>query len=207
MSRIIEEKIDKLKFTGGVDADGHILEAEDLWEKYCDPKYRTTAIRIKGDEQGLDYLEIGGRPSRVSRGGSFAGLGLMGQVSREKGAFNPRLHYGEECLLGAMDAKQRLQRLDLEGLDAAIIYPSISLSWETECEDADYAQAMTRAYNRWIVDWCADSGGRLIPVAHLSLGDPKAAAEELERAVKAGCKGGMGRTVCDDTQAACASGS
>jgi hypothetical protein len=75
MSRIIEEKLDKLKFTGGVDADGHILEAEDLWEKYCDPKYRTTAIRIKGDEQGLDYLEINGRPSRVSRGGSFAGLG------------------------------------------------------------------------------------------------------------------------------------
>jgi hypothetical protein len=26
MSRIIEEKIDKLKFTGGVDADGHILK-------------------------------------------------------------------------------------------------------------------------------------------------------------------------------------
>ena len=53
----------------------------------------------------------------------------------------------------------------------------------------DYAQA-DPAYNRWIVDWCSDSGGRLIPVAHLSLGDPKAATEELERAVKAGCKGG-----------------
>ncbi len=190
MSRIIEEKIDKLKFNGGVDADGHILEAADLWEKYCDPKYRATAIRMKVDDQGFDYLEIGGHPSRVNRGGSFTGLGSMGQVTREKGEFNPRLHYGDEYLLGAMDAKQRIQRLDLEGLDAAIIYPSIGLAWETECEDADYAQAMTRAYNRWIVDWCSDSGGRLIPVAHLSLGDPKAAAEELERAVKAGCKGG-----------------
>jgi predicted TIM-barrel fold metal-dependent hydrolase len=190
MARIIEEKINKLKFPGAVDADGHILEAADLWEKYCDPKYRATAIRMKVDDQGLDYLEIGGRPSRVNRGGAFTGAGLMGQVTREKGQFNPRLHYGEECLLGAMDATRRLQRLDLEGLDAAIIYPTLGLTWETECEDADYAQAMTRAYNRWIVDWCSDSGGRLIPVAHLSLGDPKAAAEELERAVKAGCKGG-----------------
>src|SRR5713101_5608285 len=110
MSRIIEEKIDKLKFTGAVDADGHILEAEDLWEKYCDPQYRATAIRMKVDDRGLDYLEINGQPSRVNRGGSFTGVGLMGQVTREKGEFDPRLHYGEECLLGAMNAKQRIQR-------------------------------------------------------------------------------------------------
>ena len=137
MSRIIEEKIDKLKFNGAVDADGHILEADDLWEKYCEPKYRATAVRMKVDDQGLGYLEIGGRPSRVSRGGTFAGLGSMGQVTREKGEFDRRLRYGEECLLGAMDAKQRIRRLDLEGLDAAIIYPSLGLAWETECEDAD----------------------------------------------------------------------
>lgn len=83
MSRIIEEKINKLKFTGGVDADGHIMEAQDLWEKYCDPKYRATAVRMKVDEQGFDYLEIGGRPSRINRGGAFTGLGSMGQVSRD----------------------------------------------------------------------------------------------------------------------------
>ena len=40
MSRIIEEKIDKLKFPGAIDADGHILEAADLWEKHCEPKAR-----------------------------------------------------------------------------------------------------------------------------------------------------------------------
>ena len=190
MPRIIEEQIDTLNFRGAVDADGHILEAADLWETYCDPKYRSTAIRLKVDDQGMDYLEICGKPSRVSRGGTFAGVGSMGQVTREEGKVNLRQHYGDEFLLGAMDAKQRMQRLDLEGLDAAIIYPSLDLVWETECEDAGYAQAMCRAYNRWIVDWCSDSGGRLIPVAHLSLGDPHAAAEELERAVKAGCKGG-----------------
>jgi uncharacterized protein len=91
--------------------------------------------------------------------------------------------------LGAMEPKGRIERLDREGLKAAMIYPTLDLQWETECDDADYAQAMCRAYNRAIVDWCADSNGRLFPVAHLSLGDPQAAAQELERAVKAGCKG------------------
>ena len=186
----MEEQIRSLKYPGGVDADGHILEDPKLWENYCEAKYKATALRIKDDGDGLQYFEIGGKPSKVNRKGAFGGLGAMGEVTREKGSFDPRRKYGENAPFGAMDAKERVQRLDRENLRAAIIYPSIDLSWETECDDADYAQAMTRAYNRWIVDWCSDSGGRLIPVAHLSLGDPAAAAAELERAVKAGHKGG-----------------
>ncbi|HXZ83854.1 MAG TPA: amidohydrolase family protein, partial [Myxococcota bacterium] len=34
-----------------------------------------------------------------------------------------------------------------------------------------------------------DSRGRLVPIAHLSLGDPSGAARELERAVRDGCRG------------------
>jgi uncharacterized protein len=186
----MEEQIQRLKYPGGVDADGHILEDANLWEKYCETKYKTIALRIKDDGDGLQYFEIAGQPSKVNRKGAFGGLGAMGEVTREKGFFDPRRRYGENAPFGAMDAKERVERLDRENLRAAIIYPSIDLSWETECDDVDYAQAMTRAYNRWIVDWCSDSGGRLIPVAHLSLGDPAAAAAELERAVKAGHKGG-----------------
>ena len=186
----MEEQIRSLKYPGGVDADGHILEDPKLWENYCEAKYKATALRIKDDGDGLQYFEIGGKPSKVNRKGAFGGLAAMGEVTREKGSFDPLRKYGENAPFGAMDAKERVQRLDRENLRAAIIYPSIDLSWETECDDADYAQAMTRAYNRWIVDWCSDSGGRLIPVAHLSLGDPAAAAAELERAVKAGHKGG-----------------
>jgi uncharacterized protein len=186
----MEEQIQRLKYPGGVDADGHILEDAKLWENYCEAKYKPIALRIKDDGDGLQYFEIAGKPSKVNRKGAFGGLGAMGEVTREKGFFDPRRRYGEDAPFGAMDAKERLQRLDRENLQAAIIYPSIDLSWETECEDAAYAQAMTRAYNRWIVDWCSDSSGRLIPVAHLSLGDPAAAAAELERAVKAGHKGG-----------------
>jgi predicted TIM-barrel fold metal-dependent hydrolase len=186
----MEEQIRSLKYPGGVDADGHILEDPNLWESYCEAKYKPIALRIKDDGDGLQYFEIGGKPSKVNRKGAFGGLAAMGEVTREKGSFDPRRKYGENAPFGAMDAKERVQRLDKENLRAAIIYPSIDLSWETECDDADYAQAMTRAYNRWIVDWCSDSSGRLIPVAHLSLGDPVAAAAELERAVKAGHKGG-----------------
>jgi predicted TIM-barrel fold metal-dependent hydrolase len=185
-----EENIRKLKYPGAVDADGHILESAKCWEEYCEAKWRDKAIRMKEDKDGLEYLEVNGVPSRVNRGGNFGNVAQMGKVTRNSGHFNPKIKYGADVPLGACDAKERVTRLDKEGLDAAIIYPSLDLTWETDTDDAEYSQAMCRAYNRWVTDWSADSGGRLIPVAHLSLGDPAAAAVELERAVKAGHKGG-----------------
>ena len=54
----------------------------------------------------------------------------------------------------------------------ALLYPTIGLLWEAETFDAELSAAYCRAYNRWIADFCRDSGGRLVPIAHLSLGDP-----------------------------------
>ena len=53
----------------------------------------------------------------------------------------------------------------------------------------DGASIIMRAYNRWIADFCRPSGGRLVPIAQLTLLDPAAAAAELERAVRDGCRG------------------
>ena len=66
----------------------------------------------------------------------------------------------------------------------------LGLLWETEeVEGLDLQAAYAQAYNRWVVDFCSDSNGRLIPIAHISMGDGHVAAQELERAVKAGAKG------------------
>ncbi len=182
------DRIRKLRYAGAVDADGHILEAPDLWETYLEEKYKPRALRIRRDGRGTQCLEINGRPSKVTRGPILARMCSMG-TPRDKHGEIEALGYGQDAPLGALDPRDRITRLDLEGLRAAFIYPTLALCWETECDDIELAQAYTRAYNRWIVDFCADSGGRLIPIAHLSLGDPEAAAQELERAVRAGCKG------------------
>ena len=182
------EGIQKLDFTGAVDADGHILEDAGLWDRYIETKYKDRAVRVRTDAKGLEYLEVAGRPSKVFSGGRLGGLSAMGTTRDDE--WNNALSYGGRAPFGAMDAQERLKRIDAEGLAAAFLYPTMSLLWETETEDPELAQACTRAYNRYIVDFCSDSGGKLIPIAHLSLGDPAEAAAELERAVKAGCKGG-----------------
>lgn len=178
-----------LAYDGGVDADGHVLEPPDLWERYLEAGFRDRALRIVRDADGLEELEIGGRRSARTTKGMPSLLGVMGADDLASIASDPARTYVSEAAYGSMEAAQRLRLLDAEGLDAAVLYPTLGLVWEAELEDPELSQAYTRAYNRWICEFCADSGDRLVPTAHLSLTDPVAAAEELARAVSEGARG------------------
>src|SRR6516165_1774869 len=96
-----DEDIRKLKYPGAIDADGHILESANLWEEYCEAKYRANAVRLRPDANGLEYLEVNGVPSRVNRGGNFGTVAQMGQVTRTSGNFDRRSKYGDRVPLGA----------------------------------------------------------------------------------------------------------
>jgi len=192
-----------------IDADGHILEPPDLWETYLEPKYRPKAIRIRVGDDGYEYLEVAGKRSAMTRAGALGMLGGMGkqleieEARRRREEFitagkaeqlrfrkpMPEDTYLKGAAFGTMDMRERIQLLDREGMAKAILYSTIGLLWECETLDPELSGAYCRAYNRWIADFCRDSGGRLIPIAHLSLGDPDEAARELERAAKDGCKG------------------
>ena len=181
----------RLSWDGAVDADGHILEPADVWEKYIDPKYRDRSLRVVPDENGLDELEIGGKRSQMSRRGFPSTLAAMGRPDLAAMAKDPDITFENHAPAGSRDVKERLKLLDAEHIDAAVIYTTVGLLWEAELEDAELSQAYCKAYNRWICEWCSDSGGRLVPAAHLSLADPQAAAKELERAVGEGARGGF----------------
>ena len=171
---------------GTIDADGHVLEPAWLWEEYLEEKYRSRAIRIGVDETGLEYLELNGQPSSRTRKGI---LGLMGSMGDTEACAGPDRRYMDHIPFGAGDATERIALLQRENLEKAVLYPTIGLLWECEIEDAELTVAYQRAYNRWIADFCRDSRGKLVPIAHLSLVDPTAAAIELERAVNDGCRG------------------
>jgi predicted TIM-barrel fold metal-dependent hydrolase len=123
------------------------------------------------------------------RPGQLAAFGGMGRTPEEV-APHPDRTYVNMAPFGSMDPKERVQRMDAEGLEKSIVYPSMGLIWETEdFEDLGLQAAYAKAYNRWVADFCRDSNGRLVPIAHISFGDPLEAAKELERAVKDGCRG------------------
>ena len=181
--------VHRLSLPGAVDADGHILEPPDLWERYLEPRFRDRALRIRVDDEGLEYLEIGGKASLMSNRGFPGTLGKMGETDPEHMRPHPDRTYASGAAYGAMDAAERLRLLDAENLEAAVLYPTLGILWEAELRDAELSQAYCRAYNRWIADFCRAGAGRLVPIAHVSLTDPAAAARELERAVADGCRG------------------
>jgi hypothetical protein len=61
-----------------IDADGHILEPPDAWEKYIDPKFRDRALRVRVGSDGREYLEVDGRPSKFFNIKALTFLGGMG---------------------------------------------------------------------------------------------------------------------------------
>jgi uncharacterized protein len=170
-----------------VDADGHILEPADLWQKYIDPQYRDRAVRIDHDEKGWEVLMFDNKPAEVVRGT----LGALGGVGMNPDEFfiPGNKTYMEGCPPGSYDPKARLKVMDEEGIDIAMLYPTIGIFWEGWVQDPKLATAYSRAYNRWLVDFCSYDKKRLFPIAHISLLDPEGAVEETLRAKKEGCVG------------------
>ena len=177
-----------LDYSNIVDADGHILEPPDLWERYIDPEFRDRPLRIRRSDEGEEYLEMNGKPSRFFRLRLLTLLGGMGKSNTEIQATIEQGYPGN-APFGSMDPGERVQLLDREGIAKAILYPSIGLTWECEVDDPAISLAYTRAYNRWICEFCQEGRGRLFAAAHISLADPVEAGAELKRCVRAGAVG------------------
>lgn len=170
-----------------VDADGHILEPRDTWIKYIAPRFRDRAIRIDHDDKGLEVLLVDGKILEAVHG-RLAGLGGI-EMDPAELLTTGLLKYEDGCPPGSYDPAARLKILDQEGIDVALLYPTIGICWEGHVQDAALAHAYTEAYNRWLEDFCSHDPRRLVPIMHLNLLDVDLALKEMRRAYAAGCRG------------------
>src|SRR5215469_9949316 len=76
-----------------IDADGHILEPPDLWEKYLESKFRPRAVRIRVGDDGFEFLEIDGQRAQLTSAALLASLGGMKKL-REMGEQVERFNAG-----------------------------------------------------------------------------------------------------------------
>ncbi len=153
-----------------IDADGHVLEPRVAWRDLPDHQ----KLQIATDERGLDHVSVGGQEIFV---GSLGMLGTPHAVVSDLSQTKPL----EEAQPGAFDPVARVADLDVEGIDAAVLYPTVGLAfWAVK--DVPTAIALARAYNDWLTSYCATAPTRLHGVALLPFQDPVAAAAELRRA-------------------------
>jgi len=92
------------------------------------------------------------------------------------------------------DAPSYLRAMDQQGINAAVLYPSIGLftPFMPELSSAD-AAAACRAYNEWIAGYCNTDASRLAGVGLVPQRDPRAAAIEARHAAKCALVGVMVR--------------
>src|SRR5580698_5537761 len=169
-----------------IDADGHILEPLNLWSDYIEPKYRDKAPKLIRDADGKQRLQVGEQLL-----GSKKGLGALGGVGARDGTVVDDTMEYEQGRKGGFDPHARIPDMDLDGIDAAFLYPSIGL-FAGAVQDPRVAAAMARAYNRWLADYCKPYPDRLFGVAMLPMQSVDLAIEEVRYAREVlGMRGGF----------------
>jgi predicted TIM-barrel fold metal-dependent hydrolase len=157
-----------------------------LWEEYMDPALRERRPRMVIDENGKERLSVEGKLL-----GNPRGVGSLGAVGVRQGAVKlDSLRY-VEGRKGGFDPRARIVDMDLDGIDAAFLYPSLGL-FAGAVADHGLAAAMCRADNRWLADYCKPYPDRLFGVAMLPMQSVDLAIEEMRYAREAlGIRGGF----------------
>jgi hypothetical protein len=86
-----------------------------------EPKYRDRAPRMFMDTDGKERLNVDGKIN-----GGPRGLGRLGGIGLRDGRVPEDLKY-EAGRKGGFDPHERIKDLDLDGIDAAFLYPSVGL--------------------------------------------------------------------------------
>ena len=151
-----------------IDADGHVFEPDELWERHLPAAFHDRRPRIVHDDRGTTRYEIEGRQIPPGTGtGAWVPEGIVeASVHRD----------------GAIDPYRRLADMDVEGIDIAVLYGTASLGF-WGIADRDLARACCRAYNDWLAEYCAADPARLKGTPALPLASIEDSLEEARRSV------------------------
>jgi predicted TIM-barrel fold metal-dependent hydrolase len=173
-----------------IDSDQHLYEYRGLWTDHIDPALRHEAIRFVDDPLG--HVRVVWRDrvlavADVQTPGETDAIGARRR--REREGLPPLVRYDDGLPRDYWDPAARATRLAGLGVDEAVVFPNYGLIWErTLAREPQALLANMGAWNRWCETMLAEGGGRLHPVAHLSLRDPAWLEAQLARLAAAGVR-------------------
>ncbi|MBV1689714.1 amidohydrolase [Novosphingobium sp. G106] len=181
------------------DGDNHYYESYDSFTRHIDPAWADWAIHVERAENGRNYVMVGNerlRSNSVHPQDFIAPPESILEMFRDPNAdmgmaeFNVRNRMRAEELPDSIDVGKRLEFMDREGIDAAMLYPSLAVMIEQQlASNIGATYANLHAFNRWLEDdWGYATENRLFSVPLLSLLDLDEAVKELDRVLRLGAR-------------------
>jgi predicted TIM-barrel fold metal-dependent hydrolase len=137
-----------------VDADSHVNEPAGVWQERVPSGLRARAPRMTEDDEGriLWLFEDGARAHRVTT----ACAGYDESTYTAEGA------RWSDIRPGSYDAGERLADMELDMIQAQVLYPSLAPHPQMFGTDPELQNACVRAYNDWINEFSAAAPDRLV---------------------------------------------
>jgi predicted TIM-barrel fold metal-dependent hydrolase len=176
-----------------VDADNHYYETSDCFTRHIESKYAAATLRAERRPDGEFDCFVKGEPwayldpkfEKTNRPGSLV------EILHRKGDVDWKDSYSPDNMLpGFQDRDARLALMDEQGIEAAILLPTLAVVIEQAMrDDPELTFASLRAFNRWLEDeWGYAYRDRIFAPPLLSLLDLDRALAELERVMALGAR-------------------
>lgn len=172
-----------------ISVDDHLVEPPHLWQSRLPARWLEAGPKIV-EEPASD----GGPPAHVwhYEGRRYPQIGLNAVAGKRPEEFGTEPLRYTDMLPGCYDPEARVIDMDLDGVQAAICFPSFPRFAGTvflQGEDKELAGLCVRAFNDFMLDeWCAAAPERFIPIVMLPLWDIQACIAEVHRTAALGAK-------------------
>ena len=165
-----------------VDADAHVYEPPEVWQARVPARVRGRAPRVLQTEQGDVWSFDDGARRRP--------VGLMAAAGSSYLDFRPAGLTYAAMRRGYFEPAARCADMDADGIYAQLLYPSVCEEGARMFGDERALQlACVRAYNEWLLEFCAGGDGRLFGHAVIPATGVDDARAELEWALRNGYRG------------------
>jgi len=165
-----------------VDADAHVYEPPDVWQARVPQALRSRAPRVQAGADGDVWL--------FDDGARIRPIGLMAAAGTSYLGFRPSGLTYATIRKGHWEPAARLADMDADGIHAQLLYPSVCEEGARMFGDDRALQlACVRAYNEWLLEFCAAAPDRLFGHAVIPATGVADAVAELEWALAQGYRG------------------
>jgi predicted TIM-barrel fold metal-dependent hydrolase len=177
-----------------MDSDLHLMEPEDLWDRYLDGSHRANPPRFSDarkqslavnheDKDNADSI-FGIEVQGLSIPAFAASPGAVRQAQELARRSRTRHPHFQVARARGFDPASTLVAMDVEGIDVSVVYGTRGRQILMHDDlAADYAAALARAYNNWAYDYCQSNPERLKLAGQVAMHDIGLAVEEARRCV------------------------